>query len=108
MARIHRSWLAVSLLLSAIAFAGDVATGTDLSFAPFYLVSIAIATWRVGRPAGVTLALLSAGAWAGAERLGCRFYPQPHGFWWNLAMELSVFLIVALGLARIRDGILRE
>ncbi len=108
MARIHRSWLAVSLLLSAIAFAGDVATGTDLSFAPFYLVSIAIATWRVGRPAGVTLALLSAGAWAGAERLGGRLYARPHVFWWNLVMELAVFLIVALGLARIRDGMLRQ
>lgn len=108
MARINRSWLAVSFLLSVIAFAGDVATGTDLSFAPFYLVSIAIATWRVGRSAGLTLALLSAGAWAAAERLGGRLYARPHVFWWNLVMQLAVFLIVAIGLARIRAGVERQ
>lgn len=89
-----------AILLGAIAVSAVVAwfdyrLGPNFEMAIFYLPSIAVVTWYVGRGAGVFTAVLTAGFWAVSE-----WATRPAGidrtlFAWNVAAGLLFFVLAA-------------
>jgi hypothetical protein len=55
--------IVASTLLVGVIFSADIATGRTLSPSLFYLLPVALMTWRLGRRAGVIIAAASAIAW---------------------------------------------
>lgn len=93
-----RAPVAWGTILSTISIVGiaDLLTGTEAWFGPIYLVVIIVATWMLGRRAGLLVGLTCAGVSIGAN--GLSFYPlgavAPA---WNLGMRfVAVLLIIAL------------
>jgi serine phosphatase RsbU (regulator of sigma subunit) len=105
--RVPLAWLAALTLATAV-FTADLASGTEVSFSFFYLVPIALSTWTLGRRAGVLFAFACAGAWATAYFLAGQFYSNPRIIYWNTAVELAMFLTVALTLDSLRRGIAKR
>ncbi len=88
--------LQVSLL--CIALVGvigliDYAITWDLAFSIFYLLPIAIATWRLGQRPGWLMALLSTGIWSWAE-WSAKHYTLSGLSVWNTLVRLGIFAIV--------------
>jgi signal transduction histidine kinase len=96
-------------LLSVVAiWTIDVLTGPYLSVSLFYLLPVALVTWRLGRLPGTLVAALSAAAFLTSELMG-GFYPE-HSLipYWNGIMRFGMFLIVALLLATIQGSLQRQ
>lgn len=93
-------------LTAAIAYL-DYATGYEIRLAILYLVPIALATWRVGLPAGSALALLAMLLWMWAfesmHPYSTRFY-----FYWEAAITVLSFLVVAWLLSRLKQALQRS
>jgi diguanylate cyclase (GGDEF)-like protein len=108
-----RSWpkavsLAVSLLLTAVVAAVDLATGAELAFSIFYLGPVAFATARAGLPAGLIAAVVSAGAWLGADHLAGARYSAGWIPYWNAAVRLGFFTSVSVLYGRLHRAHERE
>jgi len=101
-------WVASGLALAALVGVLDVATGYELSFGLFYLGAIGVTTWQAGRRAGLFLALVCAGVWFVADRAAGNVYTQPLIAYWNAAIRLGFFVIVAVLLAALRAALDRE
>jgi serine phosphatase RsbU (regulator of sigma subunit) len=93
---------ALGLLVSA--FELDCVSGNEVSSSLFYVIGIAVAAWFVGRRMGVVLACLSAAAWGLAVHLVGPGFSKPSVFYWNLGVELGIYLTAALALDSIRAG----
>jgi len=102
------AWLFGSVLLAVLAFLGDWLSGAEISFSAFYLIAIAVATWFAGRAAGLAISLLSALGWLAAYQLAGTFYTRPSILYWNVAMELGIFIAVTLTLAMVRSSLDHE
>ncbi len=88
----------------AVVWWADLITGHEVSSGLFYLVPVAVAAWYVGRWAGVLLALLSCVAWYVADT--DHRYSHPAIPVWNALVRFGFFLICALLLTALRDGLL--
>src|SRR5262245_57760840 len=86
----------------------DYVTGSEISVSFFYLLPVALATWFMGRRAGIALSVLSAVGWSAAYFLSRRFYSSPNIFFWNVTLELATFLAVTLSLAAVRSEMRKE
>ena len=86
----------------------DYVTGSEISVSFFYLLPVALATWFMGRKAGIALSVLSAVGWSAAYDLSRRFYSNPNIFYWNVALELATFLAVTVALAAVRSEMRKE
>ncbi len=102
------AWLVVALLFSFVVFVADDMTGSEISLSLFYLFAVAIASWWVGRWAGVLVSGFSAAGWLVAYWLNRRFYSHPHILPWNLAVELGIFLAATASISAIRRGLERQ
>jgi serine phosphatase RsbU (regulator of sigma subunit) len=91
---------ALGLLIGA--FALDCVSGNEVSSSLFYMPGIALAAWFVGRRPGVVIACLSVVAWGLAVHLVGPRFPKPSVFYWNLGVELGIYLTAALALDYIR------
>ncbi len=88
--------LQVSLLcIALVGIIGiiDHAITLDLAFSIFYLLPIAIATWRLGQRPGWLMALLSTGIWSWAEWTA-KQYAFAGLSVWNTLVRLGIFAIV--------------
>jgi len=97
---------AISLAGVALFGALDFVTGTEASFALFYLFPVALASWWLGVRAGVVASVLSAIAWHLAnagQQYSTAFMPV-----WNASIRLAFFLVVTLLLVRLHDMLARE
>ena len=97
--------LAGSVLLTVGVGLLDYATGIYLSFALFYLLPVGLASWRLGRGIGVSMAAFAAavglaGDLAAGAGLGHGVTP-----FWNGVARLGVFVIVALILHRLTQAL---
>ena len=101
-------WTVISFALLLASFFGDYFTGNEVSSSLFYVVAVAVAAWFVGRDAGLICAALSTAAWTVAVQLTREPFSKPAIFYWNLAVELGIYVIVALAVARARDGLVQE
>lgn len=86
----------------------DYATGFEISFAFFYLISICFVAWYAGRTPGIFISILSALAWEEANRLAGETYSSPFISYWNAATRLGFFLVVVILLSYLRELLKRE
>lgn len=96
-----------SIALGLLVALMDIATGPDVSTSYFYVVPLAITTWRFGRAAGTATALIAAGLWlfidvstAASQTLSVAA--------WNAVVRLAFFLTIALLLTGLRAAMTRE
>ena len=109
LSRSHRIAVFVAcLLLVALLGLVDWLTGSQISFSIFYLVPVAIASWLVGRWAGIGLSALCAAVWAVADLAGGSHYSHPLIPVWNAMMRGGFFLITTLLLVNLRRILERE
>jgi PAS domain S-box-containing protein len=81
----------------------DYYTGPEISFSIFYLLPIALLTWLWGWSAGAASALASAIVLLMAELLLMAPYSRPAIPYWNAAVRLGIFIVVAFLLAKLRE-----
>jgi diguanylate cyclase (GGDEF)-like protein len=98
----------VGALLLALLGALDVATGPEVSFSIFYLVPVILVTWYADAPAGLVTALAAAVVWLAADRLEGTPYSAGWIMYWNSAVRLGFFAIIATLVARLHDTLARE
>ena len=98
--------LACLALVGAVAMA-DHATGYDIRLAILYLVPITIATWRVGRSAGILVAATASVSWLVTFESLHR-YEHPFYFYWEGVILAATFLIVVLLLSSLRAALARS
>lgn len=84
----------LSVSLSLIIGAVDYAVRLDLSLSIFYLVPIAISTWRVNRAAGLWISVLCGAAWLWADT-AANDYTYSFLPVWNSVIRLSFFMLVS-------------
>jgi len=98
---------------SALALAGligllDYWTGYEWGFSIFYLIPVLLATRLAGQGVGLFVSVASAGTWMLADSLGRPGYGHPLVPYWNGAVRLGFFVILALILARLQAAMERE
>src|SRR6185503_1403873 len=101
-----RSALACLALVGAIALA-DYATGYDIRLAILYLVPITLATWRVGRTAGILVAGAASASWLVAFESLHR-YEHAFYFYWEGVLLAATFVIVVVLLSSLRAALARS
>jgi signal transduction histidine kinase len=79
----------------------DLVTGAQISLSIFYLVPIAFTTWFAGRMPGLLTAVLSAGVWLVADLSNAPIYSHAAIPFWNSAVRLGFFLLIACQLSSI-------
>ncbi len=95
------------LILMSIALVGvigtfDYFTGSEISFAVFYLLPITFAAWYIGLKMGLTLSFLAALTWLVADYATVRSYSQTWIPFWNASTRLVFFIFVAQLLSRLK------
>lgn len=92
------------LLLAGI----DHLTGYELSVSVFYLIPVGLATWYGHRHLGYLVSGLSAGTWLAVEQATAEPYSHDWILFWNSAVRLLAFAIVAFLLAELRTLLKRQ
>jgi hypothetical protein len=86
----------------------DYLTGLEFSFFVFYFIPVGIASWGMGRRAGVVTALGCAAIWLAVDFASGHAY----GWWLNRYLDtgirLAAFLVLAGAIAAVRESLLRE
>jgi signal transduction histidine kinase len=100
--------IVASTLLVGVIFSADIATGRTLSPSLFYLLPVALMTWRLGRPGGVVIAAVSAIAWTISDIVSKAYGPGALAPYWNAVVRFGVLYIVASLLATIRSRMQAE
>lgn len=89
---VHASLIIAACLavLASVAFL-DYMTGDEMTFSVFYVLPVAIASWRGGRDFRIPMAFLSAGAWIVVDHIES---VHSHSFfhYWNTAVGL-IFIV---------------
>ena len=98
--------LACLAMVGAIA-AADYATGYDIRLAILHLVPITIATWRIGRSAGIVVAVTASASWLVTFESLHR-YEHPFYFYWEGVLLAATLLIVVMLLSSLRAALARS
>lgn len=96
--------LAVIVLFGFVATV-DKATGRELSFSLFYLLPVALVSFRWGTRAGQLAAVVAALAWLSIDLWSGSSYSHPLIPFWNAAVRFGFFSLVALLLARLHEAV---
>ncbi len=97
----------VLLVLIALIGVVDYWTGTEIAFSIFFLIPITLGAWLVGPRTSYVLSVLSAIAWLLADLYGGFPYSDRTIPYWNGAVGLGFFLIIAATLSARRRNELR-
>ncbi len=85
----------------------DWCTGSELSFSVFYLAPVGLVAIKGKRDPAIFFSLAAAAVWAGVD-----FRDHVYSYWvigyWNALVRLSVFVVVAVTLSRLREQAARE
>src|SRR5262245_26668290 len=92
------------VVLIALIGMGDHATGTQIDFSILFGSPIPIGAWFIGPWPSDGLAALSSIAWLLADLYGGLHYSSPTIPYWNAAVGLAFFLIIAATLAARREA----
>jgi len=98
--------LACLALVAGIALA-DYLTGYEIRLALLYLVPITIATWRVGRAAGILVAVTASASWLVTFE-SLHPYEHPFYFYWEGVIIAATFVIMAILLSSLRAALARS
>ncbi len=94
----------VFALLLILAIGGaDVATGPLLTPSLFYLVPVALVTWRLGAPMGLAVAGASVGTWLVADLISDLYSVSSFVPYWNSLLRFGLLSVVAGLLAALRS-----
>ncbi len=96
-------WLGAGCFFVAAIGLADFATGNELGFSLFYLLPIAMVAWFSGRPVGVAISSIAAVTWLATDSLSGQTYSHAFIGFWNAAIRLGMFLVVALLLPALRE-----
>jgi len=80
----------------------DWLTGYELNFFVFYFLPVSIGAWFFGFVGAVSLAILSAGVWFGADVLTGHTYTSNVYAVWNTLVRLVSFLAMGWSVSRIK------
>ncbi len=94
------TWSLVLALTCAVG-ALDFFTGPELGLFVFYFAPVMLAGWRLGLPAALAVAVLSALVWFSADALGGNVYSHPAIGVWNTVVRLVAFVVVGWVTARV-------
>ncbi|MFH2104166.1 MAG: GGDEF domain-containing protein [Chloroflexota bacterium] len=92
----------MALLLVVLVAVFDFAIGLEYSLSFFYLFPVSLATWPIGRRAGVLVAFICAVFWIGANFLAGGYYSSSLVLYWNVAVRFSFLVVVTFLLAALR------
>ncbi len=90
------------ILIGIVNYIEAVITEGELSFSIFYLLHIFLVAWFVNINAGIIVSFISAIVWEVTDFIAGHPYPNPVIPYWNMAVGLGFFLIVAIMLSRLR------
>lgn len=86
----------------------DYLTGYELSVSVFYLIPISMATWYGSRRMGYLISGLCAGMWMLVEAMTPVPYSHKWILFWNSAVRLLFFLVVAYLMMELRTQLQRQ
>src|SRR4051794_19902236 len=72
----------------------DFLSGFEMFFSVFYLLSVGVGTWFIGRRFGLILSILSATAWIVGDLRAGAHYSSSFIPAWNTAILLAFYFIV--------------
>jgi diguanylate cyclase (GGDEF)-like protein len=101
-------WFTIGVGLVAILGLVDTITGYEISFSLFYLVPIALVSWKTNRALGIMASFLSAITWLSADLLAGNSYSNPLIFAWNTGIRLGFFIITVYLMSALRKALERE
>jgi len=103
-------WLIFSVVFVVAVSIVDYKTGSEISVSFFYLLPIGLATWRLGTVTGVVTSFLCLAGWLGAYLLNEPYYAysRPWILYWNVAVEIAIFLSLTFLLSAVRSGLRKE
>ncbi len=78
----------------------DFMTGFEVSLSLFYLFPVSLATWILGKKAGVFVSCLSAITWLFVNYILNEYTSSPLLYLWNSLIRFGFFYIVTLLLSR--------
>ena len=93
----------MGLLLIPFIGLGHYATGTEISFATFYLPPLAIAGWFGGRVFCCVAGIETAIVWFAADEARMAHFPDPAIHYWSVLVRLLIYTVVALLFALLRE-----
>jgi diguanylate cyclase (GGDEF)-like protein len=97
--------VALSFLIVLVLGVIDYETGEEISIAVFYLVPVALATWFVGRWAGVFTSCLSGATWLITDWVTGHIYSQLLVLYWNSIVTLAFFLAFTIALSAVKRAL---
>jgi diguanylate cyclase (GGDEF)-like protein len=103
----------LQIFLLGILFVGgigaiDQITGSELSFSIFYLLPILFVAWYGDQSSSYVICLVSMLVWFLIDFIGTNIYSHQLIPYWNAAVRLGFFLMVAYLLGRLKMHLLRE
>jgi hypothetical protein len=101
-------WTTFAVVGAVILGLIDWATGYELNFFVFYFLPVSVAAWFVGRGASMSLAVLCAMVWFGADFLSGDTHSTAFYAVWNTMVRLVSFVIVGFSVSRTRHALDRE
>jgi diguanylate cyclase (GGDEF)-like protein len=105
------AWLVfiVGLAWIALVTIASYLSGGGLSLTPLYLVPVALVSWASARVMGVTTAIVATLTWSVAY-VGGELSAQLANLttYWNIAAQLTIFLVVSLVLSGLRGALGHE
>jgi K+-sensing histidine kinase KdpD len=105
----RNQWLVVTacIILSLVVDWLDYVTGEEYDLFILYYIPVGIIAWRVGRTAGLLMAILCAATWFHSDFLTHQRYSLFIGSW-DTAMRLVSFVALAWTLATVRAELTEE
>lgn len=95
-------WTIGSFTLAILLGLLDYWTGSEISFAFFYLIPISLISWFAGKRLGIIISIISAILWFIADFATGISYSHPLIGYWNATSRLGFFLVVAWLLSDLR------
>ncbi len=86
----------------------DSVTDYELGLFVFYFLPVAMAAWWGSRRAGVIFALASGACWYLSDRLSGTPYSHTLYLYWETAMRLVSYLLIAVALGQVRTALRRQ
>jgi hypothetical protein len=86
----------------------DYVTGYELGFFVFYFAPIVIAAWKVGSTSSYLISILSSIVWFLSDILSSHPYSSIFFPFWNTAIRLVSFLIIAYTTSKLRFLLTKE
>jgi len=93
----------VGLLLIPFIGLGHYATGTEISFAIFYLPPLAIAGWFGGHVFCCFAGIETAIVWFAADQARMAHFPDPAIHYWSILVRLLIYTAVVVPIALLRE-----